>query len=58
MSKCRSGWCDIEPEMVAESVDKLIEIIDEINQKFPGAIRKQDYWISTNVHKERWLPEF
>jgi len=51
------GWSDIEPELVVENANKLIEIMEEIDAKFPKAIRKQEYWIMTNVHKERWLPE-
>jgi DNA-binding Lrp family transcriptional regulator len=51
-----SGWSDIEPEIVTNNMDKLIQILDEVNDKFPNAIRKLDYWIMTEVHKERWLP--
>ena len=52
-----TGWSDIEPEIVVENMDKLIQLIDEINRKFPNVVRKLDYWIMTEVHKERWLPE-
>lgn len=52
-----AGWADIEPELVAEHVDKLIQQMEEMSHKFPNAIRKLDYWIMTDVHKERWLPE-
>ena len=52
-----TGWSDIEPEIVVEDMDKLIKLMEEINNKFPNVIRKLDYWIMTEVHKERWLPE-
>jgi DNA-binding Lrp family transcriptional regulator len=52
-----AGWSDIEPEIVAKNVDNLIQQMEEINHKFSNAIRKLDYWIMTEVHKERWLPE-
>jgi len=52
-----AGWSDIEPEIVVENVDKLIKLMEEINYKFPNAIRKLEYWMMTEVHKERWLPE-
>jgi Lrp/AsnC family leucine-responsive transcriptional regulator len=51
------GWADIEPEFVVKNVDELMQVIEEINIKFPGAIRKQAFWIIEKVHKERWLPE-
>jgi len=52
-----AGWSDIEPEIVVENTDKLIGLMEEISNKFPGSTRKQDYWIMAKVHKERWLPE-
>ncbi len=52
-----TGWSDIEPEIVVEDMDKLIKLMEEINNKFPNVIRKLDYWIMTEVHKERWLPK-
>ena len=52
-----AGWSDIEPELVVENMDKLIQLMEKINNEFPNAIRKLDYWIMTEVHKERWLPE-
>jgi len=53
-----AGWSDIEPEIVVENMDKLIQLTEEINNKFPNAVRKLDYWIMAEVHKERWLPDF
>ena len=52
-----AGWSDIEPEIVVENMPKLMEILDGINKKYPNAIRKVEYWIMTEVHRERWLPE-
>ena len=52
-----TGWSDIEPEIVVEDMDKLINLMEEINHKFPNVIRKLDYCIMTEVHKERWVPE-
>jgi len=52
------GWSDIEPELVVENVEKLAEIMDELDTKFPGSIKKHEYWIMIQGHKERWLPEF
>ena len=51
------GWCDLEFEIIAENVEKLSEIMDEISSKFPKAIKKQNFWIFDEYHKERWLPE-
>ena len=51
------GWSDLEPEIIVENLDKLIQIMDEIDAKFPNTIRKQSFLKSITVHKERWLPE-
>lgn len=51
------GWADIEPEFIVKDINELNNILSEINQKFPNAIKKQNYWITEKVYKERWLPE-
>jgi Lrp/AsnC family transcriptional regulator, leucine-responsive regulatory protein len=51
------GWCDLEFEIITENVDKLGQIMDEVNAKFPNVIKKQNFWIFEKIHKERWLPE-
>lgn len=51
------GWCDLEFEFIVESVDKLIKVMEELDTKFPNTIRKIDYWMTKEVHKDRWLPE-
>jgi Lrp/AsnC family leucine-responsive transcriptional regulator len=51
------GWTDLQIEVFCKNIDNLLQIMEEIDKKFTGAIRKQEYWISTERHKERWLPE-
>ena len=51
------GWGDLGFEFAIENLDKLIQIMEDIDSKFPGAIRKHDFWLSKKVHRERWLPE-
>ena len=51
------GWSDLVLEFAVEHIDKLIQIMDDIDSKFPGAIKKHDFWLSKKVHRERWLPE-
>jgi DNA-binding Lrp family transcriptional regulator len=51
-----TGWSDIEPEIVAKDVDNLIQLMEEVQHHYPNSIRKLEYWIMTEVHKERWLP--
>jgi Lrp/AsnC family leucine-responsive transcriptional regulator len=53
-----AGWSDIEPEIIVENADKLVELIEEISNRFPKSIKKVDYWIGVKMHKERWLPTF
>ena len=52
------GWSDLEFEVIVENVQRLGQIMEEIDAKFPNTIKKQGFWIFDKVHKERWLPEF
>jgi DNA-binding Lrp family transcriptional regulator len=52
------GWCDLEPEFVVKDVQELDDIFNEIDVKFPNAIKKLNFWITEECYKERWLPEF
>jgi DNA-binding Lrp family transcriptional regulator len=51
------GWCDINFELLVKNFNSLTKLIDEIDKKFPGAIRKTNFWMARKIHKERWLPE-
>jgi Lrp/AsnC family leucine-responsive transcriptional regulator len=51
------GWCDLNFELMVKNVDTLTQIIEDIDNKFPGVIRRTNFWISKKVYKERWLPE-
>lgn len=51
------GWADLEPEFVVKNFDELLTILDEINKKFSGAIKKQSFFITEKLHKLRCMPE-
>jgi len=51
------GWCDLNFELMVKSFDNLSKLIEEIDDKFPGVIRKTNFWMARKIHKERWLPE-
>jgi Lrp/AsnC family leucine-responsive transcriptional regulator len=51
------GWADIEPELILKNIDELFQIMEEIDSKFPNAIKKQEYWITEKEYKFHWLPE-
>jgi len=51
------GWCDLNFVILIKNFNNLSKIIDEIDNRFPGAIRKTNFWMARKVHKERWLPE-
>jgi DNA-binding Lrp family transcriptional regulator len=51
------GWADIQFELIVENMNHLLQIIDEFNAKFPGAIRKHTFIMAQQYHKECWLPE-
>lgn len=51
------GWADLEPEFVVKDFDELLKILEEINTKFLGAIKKQSFFVIEKIHKLRCLPE-
>lgn len=51
------GWADLEPEFVVENFDELSIILDDINKKFSGSIKKQSFFITEKLHKLRCMPE-
>jgi DNA-binding Lrp family transcriptional regulator len=51
------GWDDLGPEFVVKNFDELSSILDDINNKFSGAIKKQSFIIADKIHKLRCMPE-
>jgi len=51
------GWADIEPEIYTKNVDTLLEIMEDLESKFPGIIQKQNYWLHIEGRKFNTLPE-
>ena len=51
------GWADLEPEFAVKDMDELSKILEKINSKFSGAIKKQSFFIVEKFHKLRYLPE-
>jgi Lrp/AsnC family leucine-responsive transcriptional regulator len=51
------GWADIEPEIVVKNVDEVIDIMDDLDLKFPGEIKKQFHWINFKQYICKTLPE-
>jgi len=51
------GYSDLELELILENLDKLIEIMEDLNINFPHVIRNYHYFKNRERHKERWLPE-
>jgi Lrp/AsnC family leucine-responsive transcriptional regulator len=51
------GYTDIETEMLLENLEQLTQIIDDLMEKFPEAIRNYFYLRTRETHRERWLPK-
>jgi len=51
------GWADITFELVTKNFEHLNQIMEDIDLKFPNAIRKQNYRMSRTYHRLRSLPE-
>ena len=51
------GYADLEPEFVVKNVDELMKILEDINSKFSGSIKKQAFAITDKLHKLRCMPD-
>ena len=51
------GWGDLTFQILINNMDEIFQTMDDLEKKFPSAIRKMNYWLSQELHKERWLPE-
>jgi len=51
------GYCELEIEYIVESMDRINEIIDDLELKYPDSIRSYFFFKTRQKHKERWLPE-
>jgi len=52
-----AGVSDLELEPDLKDSDLIHSMLDDINTKFPGAVRKYEYFTVKQVHKYRWMPE-
>lgn len=52
-----AGISDLELEFNLEGPDKLNKIMEEINSKFSGVVRKYEYFTASKIHKVRCIPE-
>ena len=52
-----AGYADLEIVFTTEDSDKLIEILEDVFSKSPGAVRKYIYWASKKTYKFRCMPE-
>ena len=51
------GWDDISLQALVKDTNDLIAIVQAIETRVPNAIRKTNFWVSTQEYKNRWLPE-
>jgi len=52
-----TGLCDLEFEFVVKNVKQLVEIIEDINIKFPESIKNYDTYGDVEVFKETFIPK-
>ena len=51
------GWADIEPEFIVKNITEVNIIMDDLNKRFPNAIRRYSIWMPDAIYKEREMPE-
>jgi DNA-binding Lrp family transcriptional regulator len=50
------GLCDLEVELIVESPEKIVEILEDINIKFPNVIKNYSFYGDFKPYKETFLP--
>jgi hypothetical protein len=51
------GLCDMEFEFIIKDIDKLINLIEKIDRKYPNSIKKYDYYGDMDNYIETFLPK-
>jgi len=52
-----AGYADLQIEIILDSQDALDNLMDEISEKFPGAVRSYNFFIIKNQYLFRCLPD-
>lgn len=52
-----AGFADIELELYVKDLDQLIEIVNDIIEKFPEIIKNYKYFYLKEIYKVRYIPE-
>ena len=52
-----AGYADLDTEFVVDNLESLEKIIQEISDKFIGAIRKYNFIVMKNQYIIRSLPD-
>ena len=52
-----AGHSDLELDFIVRDVSQFHDIMKDINQKFPNAIKNYDYFYESNIHKVEYIPQ-
>ena len=50
------GLCDLEIELIVESSEKIVKILEDINIHFPNVIKNYSFYGNFKPYKETFLP--
>ncbi len=51
------GLCDLEIELIVESANDVVTILEDMNVTFPNVIRNYSFYGDISVYKETFLPK-
>jgi DNA-binding Lrp family transcriptional regulator len=52
-----AGYADLELDFFVDNVNQLIQIMEDINVKFPNAIKNYTYFYESKFYKLKYIPE-
>jgi Lrp/AsnC family leucine-responsive transcriptional regulator len=52
-----AGHTDLELDFIVKNVDHFHDIMKDLNQKFPNAIKNYDYFYESDIHKVEYIPQ-
>jgi len=53
-----AGHADIEPSFRVQGLNEMHEIMDDLNRKFPGALKNYLYFQIVHMHKLDYMPVY
>jgi len=52
-----AGYADLELDFFVDNIGQLLQIMKDLNVKFPNTIKNYTYFYESEFHKLKYIPE-